>query len=214
MEAAGATKEMCALCFDVLLAKLKNQDVMPYIERFLEAEPLAEAVFPLFVTWTIGRDKDLRGCIGTFDGSESLSALLPRYAIISATEDSRFDPVTLRETEHMHVGVSLLVNFRDISDPFDWEVGRHGIDIELKDGGRKYKATFLPEVAHEQGWDQATTFVQLFKKAGYRPRNPKLPASQIVSEVQANLKVRTYESHKSALSYAEYTAYRATIDSS
>ena len=205
---ATATPEMCALCFDILIARLKKQDQLAVLERFLDAEPQAEAVFPLFVTWKIGRDQDLRGCIGTFEAEEALSSVLPRYALVAAMEDSRFDPIKLPEVEHLHVGVSLLTNFRDIEDPYDWEVGRHGVEMELRDGGRRYRSTFLPEVAQEQGWNQANTYVQLFRKAGYRPRNPKLAAEEIVEEVRANLKVRTYESSKCHMSFEEYLKFR------
>ena len=208
MASASATAEMCAMCFDTLIARLKKQDPMSAIEHFLDAEPQADAVFPLFVTWTIGRDKDLRGCIGTFEADGPLSEVLPRYALVAATEDSRFEPIRLPEVEHLQVGVSLLTNFRDIEDPYDWEVGRHGVEMELRDGRDRFRATFLPEVAQEQGWNQATTYVQLFRKAGYRPRNPKLAAEAIVEEVRANLKVRTYESHKCHMSFAEYVQYR------
>jgi len=196
------------MCFDSLIAKLKKQDPISLLEHFLDAEPLADAVFPLFVTWTIGRDKDLRGCIGTFEADGPLSDVLPRYALVSAMEDTRFEPIKLPEVEHLQVGVSLLTNFRDIEDPYDWEVGRHGVEMELREGGRRFRATFLPEVAQEQGWNQATTYVQLFRKAGYRPRNPKLAAEEIVEEVRASLKVRTYESFKCYMTFDEYVKYR------
>jgi len=208
MARVAATAEMCAFCFDSLIARLKKQDLTPLLERFLDAEPSSDAEFPLFVTWKIGRDKDLRGCIGTFEADGPLNAMLPRYALIAALEDSRFDPIRLPEVEHLQVGVSLLVDFRDIEDPYDWEIGRHGIEMELKDGGKRFRGTYLPEVAQEQGWNQATAYVQLFRKAGYRPRNPQLPAEAIVAEVQANLKVRTYESAKCQMTFAEYVQYR------
>ena len=61
----------------------------------------------------------------------------------------------MHEVKHLNVGVSLLVNFTPIDDPLNWEVGKHGIEIEFKapSGTREYSGTFLPEVAHEEGWD-------------------------------------------------------------
>ena len=61
----------------------------------------------------------------------------------------------MHEVKHLNVGVSLLVNFTPIADPLNWEVGKHGIEIEFKapSGTREYSGTFLPEVAHEEGWD-------------------------------------------------------------
>ncbi len=44
----------------------------------------------------------------------------------------------------------------------DFVVGKHGIIIE-KNGRR---ATFLPQVAPEQGWDRETTLAHLARKAG------------------------------------------------
>lgn len=79
--------------------------------------------------------------------------------MISALQDDRFDPVSIGEVKHLNVGVSLLVNFTPIDDPFKWEVGKHGIEIEFTapNGSREYSGTFLPEVASEEGWDQRTT---------------------------------------------------------
>ena len=104
--------------------------------------------YPLFVTWTIGREEELRGCIGTFAGKR-LSKILSKYSLISALQDERFDPVTKDELPHLQCGVSLLVNFTEIKDPLNWEVGKHGIEIDFEMHGRPYSGTFLPEVAHE-----------------------------------------------------------------
>ena len=98
----SATKLHCKYCFDVLIAKLSNKDIPPYPTQ------LPDPKTPIFVTWKI--KDDLRGCIGTFEPS-LLSNILPKYALISALQDTRFDPVTLPEVKTLNVGVSLLVNF-------------------------------------------------------------------------------------------------------
>lgn len=54
-----AIPAMCYFCFDVLYCELNKLD-MPNDPSFTN-DP-----YPLFVTWKIGRDKRLRGCIGTF----------------------------------------------------------------------------------------------------------------------------------------------------
>lgn len=54
-----AIPAMCFFCFDVLYCELNKMD-MPNDPTFTN-DP-----YPLFVTWKIGRDKRLRGCIGTF----------------------------------------------------------------------------------------------------------------------------------------------------
>ena len=78
------------------------------------------------MTWTKGKEDELRGCIGTF-APQKLSKILSRYALISALQDTRFDPISKSELPELSVGVSLLVNFTKISDPLGWEVGKHGI---------------------------------------------------------------------------------------
>ena len=55
----------------------------------------------------------------------------------------------MKEVPKLNVGLSLLVNFTDINDPLEWEVGKHGIEIDFSHNGRKYSGTFLPEVASE-----------------------------------------------------------------
>jgi AMMECR1 domain-containing protein len=52
---------------------------------------LPDPHLPIFVTWKI--KEDLRGCIGTFSPSQ-LSTILGKYALISALEDDRFDPIS------------------------------------------------------------------------------------------------------------------------
>lgn len=199
-----ATEMMCAVCFDVLIATLSGEATEPLLKAFAEAEPLSSAACPVFVTWKIGPNKALRGCIGTFDNSGCLLRVVPQYALSSALQDSRFPAVTISEVPQLHVSVSLLTNFTPIEDPLDWEIGRHGIEIEFKVGARGYSGTFLPEVSSEQGWDQATTLYNLFKKAGYSPRAQSPVAA--VEELRTTLRVVTYQSSKSSLSYANYNA--------
>lgn len=53
--------------------------------------------------------------------------MLGQYALISALEDDRFDPISLEELRHLSVGVSFLVNFSKNLGAYDWEVGKNGI---------------------------------------------------------------------------------------
>ncbi|KAK4337222.1 hypothetical protein RND71_043728 [Anisodus tanguticus] len=69
-----------------------------------------------------------------------------------ALKDPRFEPISKDEMPQLYVGVSILLNFEDGQNYLDWEVGKHGIIIKFhSDSGRKLHATFLPEVAPEQG---------------------------------------------------------------
>ncbi len=50
------------------------------------------------------------------------------------------------------VSVSILCHFEDAADFLDWDIGVHGVRIEFyNDRGAKKTATYLPEVAREQG---------------------------------------------------------------
>ena len=43
-----------------------------------------------------------------------------------------------------------MIDFEVIEDPYDWEVGKHGIEIEFCDEDEiVYRGTYLPHVAAE-----------------------------------------------------------------
>lgn len=185
---------LCAYCFDVLQGHLfKEKDI-----KIEFPAAFKDKSYPIFVTWTTGVDKDLRGCIGTFE-SEKLETNLPRYALIAALKDSRFSPINQKELPTLNVGVSLLTNFEECKDPLDWQVGTHGIEIDFKYKGREFGATFLPEVAEEENWDQKTTLLYLVRKSGY---NGKL------EEIYKDIHTKRYQSTKSFMSFDEYKKLR------
>ena len=124
------SKRHCAFVFDCLLAQL-NSRPKPKFPANLDS-----ASTPLFVTYYKGANKNLRGCIGTFS-EELTSSLLPRYALIAAFEDTRFEPIKLSEVPKLSVEVSFLTDFEPCDDPFDWVFGKHGINIEFKPQGSK-----------------------------------------------------------------------------
>ncbi|XP_043830802.1 AMME syndrome candidate gene 1 protein [Dromiciops gliroides] len=185
--------EMCCFCFDVLYCHLNGYQ-QPRAPRFTN-EP-----YPLFVTWKIGRDKRLRGCIGTFSAM-NLHSGLREYTLTSALKDSRFPPMTREELPRLTCSVSLLTNFEDVCDYLDWEVGVHGIRIEfINEKGSKRTATYLPEVAKEQGWDHIQTIDSLLRKGGYK--------ATITNEFRKSIKLTRYRSEKMTMSYSEYVAHR------
>jgi hypothetical protein len=49
----------------------------------------------------------------------------------------------------------------------DWILGTHGIRISFIHRGRRYGATYLPDVAVEQGWTKEETVESLMRKAGW-----------------------------------------------
>nr|CAB3221460.1 uncharacterized protein CG5902 [Phallusia mammillata] len=185
--------EMCYFCFDVLLCHLQNSDP-PKSPHFTNQS------CPLFVTWKIGKDLRLRGCIGTFSPMP-LHNGLREYAMISALKDSRFAPMRLEEVGKLHCSVSLLTNFEDCRDCFDWQIGVNGIRIEFRnERGHHKTATYLPEVSKEQGWNQAQTIENLLRKGGYQ--------ANITPEFLKGVHVKRYCSEKVTVAFSEYAAVR------
>ena len=77
---------------------------------------------------------------------------LREYAITSALKDSRFAPITRDEIQRLTVSVSILQGFEEARHHLDWTLGIHGIRIEfINERGSKRTATYLPQVATEQG---------------------------------------------------------------
>lgn len=111
MEELLATPGHCRYAFDVLLAKLNNQQIPPY------PQGLPDPSAPIFVTWKI--NGKLNGCIGTFAASK-MSKTLSRFALISAFEDDRFPQLTLNDLPKLNVVVSMLKNFRTAKSPYDF----------------------------------------------------------------------------------------------
>lgn len=187
-----AQPEMGFFCFDVLYCQLHQLDPP-------KAPNFSNEAFPLFVTWTIGKDMRLRGCIGTFNAMH-LHAGLREYAATSAFKDSRFNPITQDELPRLHVSVSILRHFEDGIDYLDWEVGVHGIRIEFhNEKGNKRTATYLPSVAMEQGWDQIQTIDSLLHKGGFK--------GLVTPDIRRSLKLTRYQSEEVTVSYQDYMTH-------
>ncbi len=104
----------------------------------------------MFVTWKTKNDHELRGCIGTTN-PVSLFEGLQTYSIRSALHDGRFSPIKATELESLVCTISLLTDHEECASYDDWQIGKHGISIELEKDGRSYHALFLPEVMTEHG---------------------------------------------------------------
>ncbi len=180
--------EMCYFCFDVLYTHLYQLEP-PRVPHFTNDH------FPLFVTWRIGKEKKLRGCIGTFNEMR-LHGGLREYAVTSALKDSRFSPVTRDELPRLTVSVSILCRFEDAADFLDWDIGVHGIRIEFPCNGSKRTATYLPEVAAEQCWDKVQTIDSLLRKGGFK--------GPVTPEVRRSIRLVRYQSEKMSVAYNDY----------
>jgi AmmeMemoRadiSam system protein A len=117
---------------------------------------------PAGVFTTLRRDGELRGCIGEIHAMRPLWRAVAGTAAAAASRDHRFLPIRPDEVEDLDVKVSVLTDPRPIASWRDIELGRHG--IVLARSGRT--ATFLPEVAPEQGWTLEETLTHLARKAG------------------------------------------------
>jgi len=210
-----ANKLHCVYCFDVLLLNLrKDRESLSHLRDLHEDHhpqahhlPLyqfGEEKYPLFVTWKKQESGSyrLRGCIGTFSARE-LPTGLREYAITSAFNDSRFRPLHTHEVPLLACDVSLLTDFETAEHVEDWQVGVHGITIDLNVRGKLYSATYLPEVAVEQGWSKQRVLTELLAKAG--SPYPFTPA------LAKNIKVTRYQSSKCSISWADYTRLKVAL---
>eukprot|EP01095_Lingulamoeba_sp_RSL-Kostka_P009916 TRINITY_DN346_c0_g1_i2.p1 TRINITY_DN346_c0_g1~~TRINITY_DN346_c0_g1_i2.p1 ORF type:complete len:201 (-),score=55.67 TRINITY_DN346_c0_g1_i2:153-755(-) len=193
-----ANENHCIYCFDVLLKSLKKKNTTPQ-------QNFEDRKCPLFVTWNKFEDHDeeprLRGCIGTFSHIQ-LSEGLNKYTKISAFKDKRFNPIEPEEVEDLQCSVSLLTDFEEVEDVYDWEVGTHGVLIEFacENSDNTYSATYLPEVASSQNWTKEETLRSLVKKSGYKlSRNHGIPD---------NIRLTRYMSSKHKLTYDQYLEYK------
>lgn len=194
-----AVKTYAALAFDTLYSNLEKVSPIPLrqlrevIEKSDE-KPTTEH-FPLFVTWNIRHygQKELRGCIGNFSNLK-LPEGVKQYALIAAFEDPRFDPIEANELNKLSCTVTLLKNFEKANDIYDWEIGKNGIRILIN--GRS-TATFLPDVAPEQGWDKKQTLQALVQKAGYHEDYRDL-----------DIELTRYQGIKDTIGYKEYKEVR------
>jgi AmmeMemoRadiSam system protein A len=125
--------------------------------------PLHQALYEkrgAFVT--LKRIGELRGCLGR------LSAFLPLYVTVcdcagaAATQDCRFDPLTVEELPEIDVSVSILAPLQVLDRPEQIEIGKHGLLIE-KDG---LTGVLLPQVAVELKLDRERFLELTCRKAG------------------------------------------------
>lgn len=184
--------------------------------------------FPLFVTWnTLSRSghKSLRGCIGTFEALP-LASGLSSYALTSAFDDTRFSPIPASLLPALSCSLTLLAEFEPCRDAMDWTLGTHGLRISFTHRSRRHGATYLPDVAVEQGWSKEETVESLMKKAGWdggyghgvarrllrgSGRGEQQSTKQPWEEVSDFRAVR-YTGLKSSANYQEWKEWRAWVD--
>ena len=97
------------------------------------------------------------------------------------------------------------MNFVPCADALDWQLGMHGIRISFYHHGRRYGATYLPDVAVEQGWTKEETIVSLMRKAGWNGRSSDW-------RKVADLHCVRYHGKKESVDYAAWRDWRAWVD--
>ncbi|KAL1303099.1 hypothetical protein AAFC00_006540 [Neodothiora populina] len=164
---------------------------------------------PLFITWNTispsSGNKSLRGCIGTFQ-AQPLEEGLSDYALTSAFEDHRFMPISKELLPKLQCCVTLLTNFSaPTRDPFDWTIGVHGIRISFTSHSNRLGATYLPDVALEQGWTKEEAIISLMRKAGWSGKRDEW-------RKVSGLELVRYEGKKVDLNYKEWKQWRDWVE--
>lgn len=99
------------------------------------------------------------------------------------------------ELQELSCGISLLHGFESVPSWKDWTVGQHGVRASWRNRqGSLRSSTFLPEVAHEQGWNHLETIQALVRKAG----------DTFQTSMLEEMKLTRYQSSKVAITYEEY----------
>ncbi|KAH7673210.1 AMMECR1 domain containing protein [Aphelenchoides avenae] len=191
---------MAEYCFDVVLAKLEHKNIpsCPAI--------VSNGKSPLIVEWKNLTQEYVescppppagnRGCAATFDPIP-LHKGLQQFALASAFEDQRFEPLTIDEVPLLQCSVNLPYGIEPISDYRDWIIGVHGLRVHLTDEGEEPTAFYLPEVPREKEWSEEMTVDELLCKAGF--------SGETISEAdRKRARIERYAVHRVTLSYDEY----------
>jgi AmmeMemoRadiSam system protein A len=135
-----------------------------------------------FVTLKV--NDQLRGCIGYPLPYRPLWETIIDVAISAATQDFRFEPITLEELPGTKIEISVLSLPKSIKDVKEIEVGKHGIVISKG----PCKGLLLPQVPLEWNWDLETYLCHGCLKAGLdedewkRGVNIEIFTAQVFSE--------------------------------
>ncbi len=115
---------------------------------------------------SIHKNGRLRGCIGTFASPNPLYKTVMDMAVSAASQDPRFPPLDESELQSIKIEISVLSPLKELRDPSEIVVGKHGIYI-IKGQNR---GVLLPQVAVEHGFDRERFLDQTCLKAGL-PKN-------------------------------------------
>jgi AMMECR1 domain-containing protein len=96
--------------------------------------------------------------------------------------------------------VSLLTDYESATSYLDWEIGKHGMILEFTDPESvRHSATYLPEIAAQEGWTKIETVDSLVRKAGYM--------GPLTESMRCKFRITRYQSSLCTMHYSEYAAY-------
>ena len=161
------------------LIHLARNTVTQYLETRKTPKPPKDTPAKLFekcgVFVTInsikGSEKELRGCIGFPYPTYPLVEAVIDSAINAATEDPRFEPLSIGELSKVVFEVSVLTPPEQVQvkNPKEYiskiKVGEDGLIVERG----PYKGLLLPQVPVEWGWCEEEFLCQCCMKAGIPP---------------------------------------------
>lgn len=111
---------------------------------------------------TLKANDQLRGCIGYPLPYKPLFETIIDVAVSAATQDFRFQPLTLKELSETKIEISVLSLPKPVQNIKEIEVGKHGIIIAKG----LNKGLLLPQVPMEWNWDLETYLGHGCLKAG------------------------------------------------
>lgn len=105
----------------------------------------------------------------------------------------------------------------------DWILGTHGLRISFVHRGRRYGATYLPDVPVEQGWTKEETVESLMRKAGWdggvgsvarrllRGTGGSGSSATKPWDQVSDFRTTRYQGLKASASYAEWQEWRSCV---
>jgi uncharacterized protein (TIGR00296 family) len=158
------------------LIHLARNTVKQYLETGKALKPPKDTPKKLFehcgvfvtISIPVHGEKELRGCIGYPYPTSPLVEAVIDSAVNAATQDPRFEPLTLEELGTVVFEVSVLTPPEPVtvSNPKEYlskiKVGEDGLIVERG----PYKGLLLPQVPVEWGWCEEEFLCQCCMKAG------------------------------------------------
>ena len=180
----GKTKDMKEEEFKIkeenqkILLSLARQAIKEYLKtgKIIDYKTTdKELLEPAAVFVTLTKRGQLRGCIGTTIPQFPLYQAVINMAIAAATEDPRFEPMSLSELDEVKIEISILSPLKRVFSHKDIKEKVHGVVVRRE--GRS--GLFLPQV-----WEQLPKKEQFlselcWSKAGLPPNAWQDPKTEL-----------------------------------